>query len=629
MLFQFRGAIMTNALAHLLMAPPCHTFELAQVFCRPLKSMEFLRPLARQNPWRPTPNKPAHLLSVLGHATGSHRHANGGLTKQARSLGARALATRRSQVGNGKSPARPTRARGTTTMSNVPPQGKSAKARVGCGLLPKRQGSLPTGVPKVACGAAPVKPHAHDQQTVKSKIHGAPQGREWQCKPCTIGDQGSALEPTPSHVARHSRACFGNSIRIQVGDCTRCVFFHNRAAILKVAHIPGQAGATFLEERPAYMGGAWGLGCRICSWYRSNKCGPDINQGPACGANSSKGAAKAKPTCEKSKLAQPGKSPHKHKWQKENAHNPRFNKFAKFEIRGPMHKKTLLQRCRDHAAWKMHKEALRAFFADLEKGPHLPKGHAIGSPHNEEAKKLLAGRVPSATDWRDAFIECEEGLSIRQAFRLACKRKLDHAELAGASRSQIKVRRNQYQIISEVLRCEYRAALQNATSCTLSLDGSAGRKIVRFRADQPVAPWSTDGVIGVVDENLFITEDEFGTDHAERAALKIDELLARFCTPLAAELDQDLKDHILKIVRVISADGCAAERRAMHLTSEMVFPNLISLIRDPAHAIRIAMQALRQDDVFKEMWDELFDNKHSLVPSEGGGRDWKPARIVY
>ena len=377
------------------------------------------------------------------------------------------------------------------------------------------------------------------------------------------------------------------------------------------------------------MGGAWGLGCRICSWYLAQKSGFE-RKGLASGAKSSKGGAapgghdaKAKPNCKKSKSAQPGKSPHKHRWQKENGQNPRFHKFARFDFRAPMQKHALLQRLRAHASWKMHKEALRAFFGDLEKGPQLPKStaqeRAIGSSQVDEAKKLLAGRVPTAPDWRDAFVECEEGLAIRKAARLACKRKLDQDELGVANRSQVKMRRNQYQIMSEVLRCECREALQKATSCTLSLDGSGGRKVVRFRADQPAKPWFKDGVIGVLDEHLFHTCEEFTADHAERAALKLHELLARFCTPLAAELDHDLQDHILKIVLVISADGCPAERRAMHLTAELVFPNLICLIRDPAHAIRIAMQALRQDELFKKMWDEIFDNKNSLVPSNGEG----------
>jgi hypothetical protein len=296
----------------------------------------------------------------------------------------------------------------------------------------------------------------------------------------------------------------------------------------------------------------------------------------------------------------------------------------------------LFQKLRAHSSWACHKEALRAFFVDRQTGPPLPSsgptvvaqglspGCAVGNPKHDLAKRLLAGRVPTAEDWRDALIECEEGVALRRATRMACKRKVGHINEAAlkdnfdrATHNLRKVRRKQYRVMAEVVRSEAREALRKATSCTMALDGSAGRKVVRFRCDQPQDPWFKDGVIGLLDENAFQNLAEFTADHADRAALKFDELLARFCTPLAAELDQDLKDHILKIVHVISADGCAAERRAMHLAAERAFENLIDLIRDPAHAIRIAMQALRKDDFFKEMWDELFENKHSLVPSWG------------
>lgn len=46
-----------------------------------------------------------------------------------------------------------------------------------------------------------------------------------------------------------------------------------------------------------------------------------------------------------------------------------------------------------------------------------------------------------------------------------------------------------------------------------------------------------------------------------------------------------------------------------------VCPNAIMVIRDIAHAVRIAAQKpLHNDDVFGQVWDELFDKKHALVP---------------
>ena len=52
----------------------------------------------------------------------------------------------------------------------------------------------------------------------------------------------------------------------------------------------------------------------------------------------------------------------------------------------------------------------------------------------------------------------------------------------------------------------------------------------------------------------------------------------------------------------------------MFLAARELFPNLLIVIRDPAHAIRLASQSLHCDDVFGEVWRELFDGRHALAP---------------
>ena len=490
------------------------------------------------------------------------------------------------------------------------------------------------------------------------------------CVPCRdIGGVGSAFEPTAEHTARHDNCRKhpfndGGSHKsgkggLVHGSCVRCVFSHCQVAIHKATKIPGHPGCTWVEEKPAYMGGKWGLGCRICAWYlasqvlvvgqgqvAASKCAPSTGTG-----DSRRRHINVMPTRRRGNPVALMRQTEiiKWKWQHENASKPRFNKFARFAFPGAKGETTLLkkllQKLRAHGCWACHKEAERAFFIHQQKGPtpcvaqglspgwcangnpkhdeakRLSSGWcANGNPKHDEAKRLLAGRVPTAQDWRDALIECEEGVSMRRGARMSSKRKADHhtnISLDRATSNQRKMRRQQYRVMAEVVRSDARAALRKATSCTMSLDGSAGNKVVRFRCDGQQAPWFKDGVVGLLDENVFKDLGEFTVDHASRGALKFDELLARFCTPWGAELDQDLKDHIQNIVHVVSADGCAAERRAMHLVAERAFANFIELIRDPAHAIRIAMKVLHKDDFFKEMWDELFENKHSLVSSWG------------
>ena len=60
----------------------------------------------------------------------------------------------------------------------------------------------------------------------------------------------------------------------------------------------------------------------------------------------------------------------------------------------------------------------------------------------------------------------------------------------------------------------------------------------------------------------------------------------------------------------------------MFLAAQELFPNLLIVIRDPAHAIRIASQSLHCDDVFGEVWRELFDNQHALAPDIMNSDKW-------
>ena len=57
----------------------------------------------------------------------------------------------------------------------------------------------------------------------------------------------------------------------------------------------------------------------------------------------------------------------------------------------------------------------------------------------------------------------------------------------------------------------------------------------------------------------------------------------------------------------MSADGAPKERRAVFLVAREFFPNLLIVVLDSAHAIRIAIKALHCDDVFGQVWHQLFD----------------------
>ena len=91
---------------------------------------------------------------------------------------------------------------------------------------------------------------------------------------------------------------------------------------------------------------------------------------------------------------------------------------------------------------------------------------------------------------------------------------------------------------------------------------------------------------------------------------------------LLAACDESLKSHVMRTITSLSADGAAKERRAVFLAARELFPNLLIVIRDPAHAIRLASQSLHCDDVFGEVWRELFDGRHALAPDIRNSPKW-------
>ena len=86
--------------------------------------------------------------------------------------------------------------------------------------------------------------------------------------------------------------------------------------------------------------------------------------------------------------------------------------------------------------------------------------------------------------------------------------------------------------------------------------------------------------------------------------------------------DEGLKAHILRTVTSLSADGASKERRAVFLAGRELFPNLLIVICDPARDIRVASQALHCDDVFGEVWGELLNDRHALVPDLMNSDKW-------
>ena len=203
-------------------------------------------------------------------------------------------------------------------------------------------------------------------------------------------------------------------------------------------------------------------------------------------------------------------------------------------------------------------------------------------------KQLLKGRVPQPDDWVKAWADCTEKIEFRKQERLEGKRE---GEILPNFR---RIRRKQIRIMAEARRMDIRQELSEATAITLAMDVRLYQKLIRYRCDAPNEPFVRRGILCVMGLKNSAVGD-FEEDHALVAVRKLECALNKLCTPIRKRGDQEqvlfeLKEHVRKTVKVCVVDGASKERRALELAAKDLFPNVILMLRDPAHALTIAVK---------------------------------------
>ena len=420
---------------------------------------------------------------------------------------------------------------------------------------------------------------------------------------------GSVHESNAQHWQRHS-------CQLGTAMCCRCNFIRHKSELLREQ--------PWCTERPLFMGGRWRLGCDVCRWMSS--------------------------ACTK-----------KEKHAGRRGCNIRASIFAKHEFVYNGSYFDMERRIAQHATHSGHRAASIAaerlsqrLPARFEREPKLeaePKGmrplaqemRPLASEEiagdevvSTEAEQvvtetvsevladtlLLKGRVPQAQDWVDAWVESTEQVAFHKQERLYGKKR------ALRWNNLRRVRRKQVRIMAEVRRQDVRKRLREATCISFSMDDRQYQKVVRFRCDAPAKPFVHRGVLGVMTLEKSALGD-FEEDHALIAVRKMDSFLNKVFTPLGPKCrplatDFALKEHVLKCARVFAVDGASKERRAVLLAVQELFPNVVLLLRDAAHALRIAIKdPLHFDDLFGEVWKLLFDKRHALVPDVMNSKKWQ------
>ena len=174
-------------------------------------------------------------------------------------------------------------------------------------------------------------------------------------------------------------------------------------------------------------------------------------------------------------------------------------------------------------------------------------------------------------------------------------------------------------ILREYVRARKRDALRQACNITLGFDDRKGYKLVRYRIerqDKSLAAtqgsgWEAiaeEGIIGIFQVLRGTSLDEFADDYAERCAREVMALIHRFCTPWEEAVDTQLASHISRQVRTIVADG--ALQKTARLLREDRMPNVILIMRDPMHYIRIACyNPIERNSLSATQHDRLFGAK--------------------
>ena len=204
------------------------------------------------------------------------------------------------------------------------------------------------------------------------------------------------------------------------------------------------------------------------------------------------------------------------------------------------------------------------------------------------------------------------------------------------------------EIMAEAVRVQKRQWLKTAWSITLSMDDRKDYRIVRFKCDAPVGPsvmpggvspalpvapggvapavssLCRRGILAVLRNGgrKTVTLEQLDDDKSRDMALSVVGAIESFCTD-AGVLDEALQRHILQSVRTFTADGSKVAQKAARILRDEHCRNMVLILRDPAHAVRIACRdPLHAEARFKEQLDRLF-GKHGLVPDVQYSDVWR------
>ena len=256
-----------------------------------------------------------------------------------------------------------------------------------------------------------------------------------------------------------------------------------------------------------------------------------------------------------------------------------------------------------------------------------------------EDQRLFRGGVPQVGDWLNAWRSCRTPVSFRKAEKFGITANFVHG-----GRQQLPVSRKAFRsmvkVMSLVLRRRKRKLLRSARSMSLALDDRGSYRLLRFKCDavrpQDVDPlqWtgSVTGVLMVLHRGgapSKMTMDDVSDDYSRKMSESVVRAFERLCTNADGSLDHEALDAVFKIIRIAVADGAASVQKALRFLACGPAPNLLAVVRDMAHKARIFRgDPLLADEGFKSWWDDVFGERHALVPDIQNSEAWTEKLIL-
>ena len=438
-------------------------------------------------------------------------------------------------------------------------------------------------------------------------------------KACKFGDgsRGSLQSKDKSQVGPASESDWAHRQRhpVRVNDCARCTFLAFGPQ-LRQGHgsykheVQGERARTvWLTQRPSRLPGLWGVGCTFCALAAQRRADARGRMAEDVGVLGSTGLPRRKCRGRRGPLAN--------------------TKWARHEVR--VISQIAVRGVRQHAERLQHRRAAVAYFMP-ERADTIVSSQAYG-----DDEMLFHRGVPQVADWLRCWRACQTPVSFRAAEENGVTENFIQGsrQKRGASRKAFAA---MVRVMGLTMRARKLRLLKKASSIAIGFDDRGPYRLIFFKCNTepgehagmfPAKDWLgwASGCLGVLrrggspsSKTLADLDGDYSKAMATSVVLAVQRLTI---SPETGLHDEKLTGVICRKVRVGVSDGAAAAQKALRFLATGPMPNMLCLGRDWAHAVSVATKgALLADDDFREWWNDVFNERHALVPDIKNSEEW-------